>query len=506
MTAEEAFQRRRFEVPVSGRAWTGQERHEGFVLEKSCKIERGHKHPGSVNFDDWLEFLGYFISEGGLLTTDHPSAEFLVYVDQKKPNVLEKMIACLDRLGWNYSTQIKPCGTTHMLLSNRCLRKWLIENIGTNSYDKRIPYDYLNLSGRQLQILFDALMAGDGSWDSRENRTSGNYASMSSELLGQVQRIALQIGLKASVIEPDHDNSAVGRVCLCEGETTRLSSVTEEKAKNTERSIYTGDVYCFSVPGFGFFVTRRNGKIAIQGNTAAASLDFAELQVFGPLREMFDWVMNKQILPVIGIKFHTYRSNAPTIREPEALSLMIKDLVTASVITPGEGRELSAGVFNRTFEKVKALWTSQPIAMTLAGRPMEDDLNTPDVDESTEFSDDGGGESPRDRLNANGGLSTGAAAATQEAVGVPQNTNKDDLSGGDLAAGGGALLPAQGGGARRRRRPKLEKQAAILHRVHAALLKAEREEYGHTETETIKVPADLFYSWVRPSKPSSDGK
>lgn len=257
-------------------------------------------------------------------------------------------------------------------------------------------------------------------------------------------------------------------------------------------------------------------------STAAASLDFAELQVFGPQRQQFDWVMNKLILPALGIKFHTFKSNAPTIREPEALSLMIKDLVTASVITPGEGRDLASGVFNRAFEKIKALWTSQPIAMTLAGRAMEDDLNTPDVDESEEFANDagggaagGGGSSARDRLNANGGMSTGAAGTTQEALQVPQNTNKDgdgggsigvgggssaggDLSTGGLAAGGGALLPAQGGIGRRRRR--LVKTATILQRVHAELLKAEQQEYGQREREVIKVPADLFYSWVRPNR------
>lgn len=244
-------------------------------------------------------------------------------------------------------------------------------------------------------------------------------------------------------------------------------------------------------------------------STAAASLDFAELQVFGPQRQQFDWVINKMIFPALGIKFHTFKSNAPTIREPEALSLMIKDLVTASVITPGEGREMAAGVFNRNFAKIKALWTEQPIAMTLAGRDMEDDLNTPDIDESTEFEDAGGatsGGSPRDRLNSNGGMSTGAAGTTQEALQVPQNTNKDgdgggstgggDLSSGGLAAGGGALLPTQGGIGRRRRR--LAKAASIFQRVHAELLKAERAEYGEMQREVIRVPQDLFYSWVRP--------
>lgn len=228
-------------------------------------------------------------------------------------------------------------------------------------------------------------------------------------------------------------------------------------------------------------------------STAEASVDFAEIQVFGPIRQQFDWIVNKVLFAALDVKYHTFKSNAPTVRDPEALATMIKDLTLASILTPGEGRELAQGVFNREFEKIKAAWTAQPISLSLVGKSVEDNLDTVDEDESEEY---GGGSD----FNANGGMSTPGAGASQTALQVPQNKDGGDLSGGDLAAGGGALVPAQGGFGRRRRRPKLEKSVAIFRRVHAALLKAEMDEFGQAETETIKVPSDLFYSWVSPKK------
>lgn len=173
-------------------------------------------------------------------------------------------------------------------------------------------------------------------------------------------------------------------------------------------------------------------------STAEASVDFAEIQVFGPIRQQFDWMMNKQILPVLGARYHRFKSNAPTVRDPEALSAMIKDLVTANVLTPGEGRELAADVFNRAFDKVKAAWSDQPVGVTLAGR--------------------------QDGTGAAGGMSIPGAGPSQEAVGVDQT--KADLM----------------------------RKASILTRVHKAFLEAERKEM-EADAEHIKVPADLFYSW-----------
>jgi PBSX family phage portal protein len=226
-------------------------------------------------------------------------------------------------------------------------------------------------------------------------------------------------------------------------------------------------------------------------STAEASVDFAEIQVFGPIRQQFDWIMNKLIFPAIGAKYHMFKSNAPTVRDPEALSTMIKDLVTASVITPGEARELAAGVFNRDFEKIKAVWTQQPIALTVAGRSIEDNLNTPG-DESSEYDTlDAGipaGSSPGQGA---GVMSTGGAAATQAALGV-------DQSKADAALGIGVSAAIQA--ARLRKRDATLKMASILARVHAVMVKAEREEYAEMQKEYIKVPRDLFETFAIPNE------
>jgi PBSX family phage portal protein len=356
----------RFEVRVAADSWRGKRGPKSFLLPKDagCQIERGHDHKSRINFDDWLEFLGYWISEGGLVQTDCKAATYLVHVGQKNPRVLPKIRACLDRLGWKYSSSVESDGMTRFHFNNRCLRAWLSENCGTHAENKRIPWGYLNLSTRRLHILFDAMMDGDGSMDVRENRTSGCYYTSSSVLAGQVQRLLVQLGRRSEIIP----GTRCLRVMHSEYRTTRLNAIGQERTPPcVTRERYTGMVYCFSVPGFGFFVTRRNGKVAIQGNTAEAALSFAEIQVFSPQRESFDFMINRQVLSQMGVRYWRFRSNAPSLRDPAALAGVVRDLVNAGVLTPAEARELAEGIFNREFRVIAADWTRLPMQLTLAG-------------------------------------------------------------------------------------------------------------------------------------------
>ncbi len=183
--------------------------------------------------------------------------------------------------------------------------------------------------------------------------------------------------------------------------------------------------------------------------TADASVDFAEIQVFGPIRQAFDWVINKRIFPDLGIKYHHFRSHGPTIRDPQQLAAMIKDMVTSNILTPEEGRELAQHVFNKEFQKLDAEWTKIPIAISLAGRNAGD-----------------GGSPAGSPGQGAGNMSQPGAASTQEALGVDQSK---------------ALV------------------ASALQKIHTLLLKEEREEHAEMQAETIKVPMDLFLSWMSPT-------
>jgi len=102
-------------------------------------------------------------------------------------------------------------------------------------------------------------------------------------------------------------------------------------------------------------------------STAMAALNFAEMQVFNPEREDFDWFVNQELFRDIGVRYWRFVSKAPVTRDPVALSEMIRNLANANVLIPREGRELAEDVFNREFKKLADDWTKQPMPMTLAG-------------------------------------------------------------------------------------------------------------------------------------------
>jgi len=101
--------------------------------------------------------------------------------------------------------------------------------------------------------------------------------------------------------------------------------------------------------------------------TAESALRFAEDQVFQPVRDEFDFLMNRRLLADMGIRFWRFRSQTPVTRDPERMTNMVEKLVRVGVLTPEEGRSLAGDIFNREFRKIGDDWTKRPITLTLAG-------------------------------------------------------------------------------------------------------------------------------------------
>jgi hypothetical protein len=186
------------------------------------------------------------------------------------------------------------------------------------------------------------------------------------------------------------------------------------------------------------------------------------MQVFQPEREEFDFIINRKFLGELGIRFWWFRSNSPVTRDPETMAGIIRNLVNANVLTPEEGRQLASDVFNRDFKKIDALWTKQPVALTLAGVPIE-------PDEQSEL----------------------VGPEIAQAATAPQ-----------------ALVPPRG--ARKRRRgagDDLSAEAERLVRLRDALRAAEKRQAQvsfetrkreELETEVIRIPYDELRSWFEP--------
>ncbi|HEV3468948.1 MAG TPA: GDP-mannose 4,6-dehydratase [Pyrinomonadaceae bacterium] len=208
-----------------------------------------------IRMDDWLEFLGYYISEGCVHVRrrvravgghDYEIADYNVLIAQENPSGREAIAGCLGRLGLRFfqsdDHQFRICSKQLAAI---------LSPLG-KSGDKYIPREFLRLSRRQSKILFDALMLGDGS----RRGNSYAYYTKSKRLADDVQELALRCGYAASVV-----SHAVGRELF----RVNIRPPVDANLARPERVRYAGYVYCVNVRNHVICV-RRNGRAAFCGN------------------------------------------------------------------------------------------------------------------------------------------------------------------------------------------------------------------------------------------------
>ena len=255
---------------------------EDFIDEEFIEIPyiksrctNGNNNIIKFNKSDFYEFLGYFISEGCLNSTktnkDGIQKKFHISLSQQKIESLNKMIACVEKLGLQYSIRTdKRDNTNEISIYHKSLWIWLKENIGIYCHEKHIPNFIKNSSKNNLEILLNALIDGDGTIDKRTGRTSKSYYSTSIKLVDDVLEICVKLGYKAKISYGKHhineNHLPVHRVLI----SNSCSNYRYMSHDNISIEQYDGIMYCYNVPNH-LFITRRNGKVAIQGNTANRS-------------------------------------------------------------------------------------------------------------------------------------------------------------------------------------------------------------------------------------------
>jgi hypothetical protein len=150
--------------------------------------------------------------------------------------------------------------------SHRATVDEIVKSCGDRSETRRLPDWALNLSARQIDVLLDALLSGDGT----PHRTGGwVYYTTSWELAGQVQAIAVMRGRRANVRGPYvHDgNTGMYQVLIHDAGDTPFAPFRGRDVKSVD--IENRSIVCFTVPN-ETLVTRRNGHVAMHGNTKFA--------------------------------------------------------------------------------------------------------------------------------------------------------------------------------------------------------------------------------------------
>jgi replicative DNA helicase Mcm len=256
------------------------------------KHKQNRKHPKythqhkdkKIPMNLWLEFLGYYVTEGGIETAP------TIGIVQKKGKEANKIQKCLKKLTDNLGCSLSEidCGKYVRFKITQTQLYEFLKTLGHKCYDKTLDLNFSEFSKEQLKILYDAMMLGDGSSDGRY------FSCTSKKLTDEFQTIAHLIGESASQ-HIHYKEGTRGNRKTTHRITLSNKTELEIKKKSIKKEKYNGKVFCFSTDT-GFFITRRNGKIAIQGNTlraetsvlAAANPKFGRFDPYQAIAQQID--------------------------------------------------------------------------------------------------------------------------------------------------------------------------------------------------------------------------
>jgi len=216
--------------------------------------------------------------------------------------------------------------------------KWIRENCGTYSDNKRIPNFILGASREQLKTLLFAMIQGDGSWHKHGSQGAFSYHTTSKKLNDQLHEICLKLGIALVTRAVDRSKEGWKTIYISSGHFDHKHLIHPD----TQISFvsYSGRVSCFTVPN-GLLVTRRNGRVLISGNssdynraTSDTARKLADEQVFAPERDEFDDFINRILFPEMGVVYHSFRSNSPNTTDNSELVQILSNAEKTGGMTP----------------------------------------------------------------------------------------------------------------------------------------------------------------------------
>jgi DNA polymerase I len=195
------------------------------------------RRPYRFDGDDFIEFLGWFISEGSVYwqsTSD--SAE--VKLAQKTDKHRSAIAALFERMGIRVNENNSGFSFSSTLYGE------LFEALcGSQSKKKRIPQFIWNCSLDQKRLLLETLLTGDGN----KRRT---YYTASDELAGDVLRLMLELGMKPRYTRRDSCWQIYMR-------TTNDGFQSSEHVFSTRTDC---PLYRLTIRDFSLVMAGRNGK------------------------------------------------------------------------------------------------------------------------------------------------------------------------------------------------------------------------------------------------------
>lgn len=257
------------ELPAVARIPQSADWHGGVTQGTVSFTSDGHNgRTVSFNEDTWASFLGWWISEGSTDTT-----RWSVSISQVKEGGRDQIRTMLKSADVNFHE-----GERSFTFNNKALVHWLRGNAGHLSYDKHIPDDVKWWPKRQLVILIEALMSGDGTWHDRNDDGVGRqgvFVTSSRQLADDMCEIGIKAGYGVAIadVEPHPEGSEIERV-FGNRQRYRVNLTLRKQdtffgSRGNKRTIhYEGKVHCVTVPPHHTVLIRHRGKVSWSGQSS----------------------------------------------------------------------------------------------------------------------------------------------------------------------------------------------------------------------------------------------
>jgi predicted nucleotidyltransferase len=226
--------------------------------------------------DDYLILMGAYVSEGCVGKRLSNGVASVLRVSQRRGGrlcpymeALRKRHASKLRRFTSQRTEAsrsEPCTEYVYTFTHRAWAERIEAECGSGSRSKRLPAWVSKLSQRQARLLLDVLVAGDGTV-----RPHGRtYFTISKQLADDVQTLCALNGIASQLCGPYQDNrrpeTAMYHVYVGQPRETATVHFRDGSPQVTVEQVHRRRIVCFTVPN-EILITRRNGKVAIQGNT-----------------------------------------------------------------------------------------------------------------------------------------------------------------------------------------------------------------------------------------------
>ncbi len=225
-------------------SWKGK-KTKSFIIP-SVKGGNRKKIIGNFKIQDYVEFMGWYISEGSVY--EPAKGDYRISIAQSEKRYRGEICRLLKKMNLSHNIQSE----FNIHLHSKDLFYHL--KVLGKSNEKYIPEEIKDLQPELIKKFLIALFKGDGSFHNGKIR---RYSTNSRKLAEDVVECLLKIGLCGTLWQRKDNN-----IFVVDVQHNHLTPIYKRKIMKKK---YKGKVYDFSVPN-STLVVMREGKVVISGN------------------------------------------------------------------------------------------------------------------------------------------------------------------------------------------------------------------------------------------------